>query len=689
MNIKKPISAFSIALSRFYNIHKKLPEKPYRSFGAQKPFKMSFESNKNEPSFKKNETVRLIWHRRDLRLHDNELYHGLHDENDNSIASISLYIFDNQYFEPQTSIAISPSSAAINEKEVKSVWCGPHAAQALIEAVTSLRNDIRAIGGELLVRVGDPLVIVPQIAQEIDATEIAYNEEPGSYENDLSLKIKQICIMKSMQYDYDCNEIEKPMKLISKIGYTLYHPDDLPFSPDEWNRLAHPKQKYKNNKKEKQTQTQTQKKKKRGNKNDIQDKIEHNHYDFYPNYNHLDIVDVSPNRFKGICKVMGDFRKAAKSAAVVRKPLDPPTHIIKPETFDSAQLSEKEGSIPTLEILMRPLLNAAKSNSIFGINEETIYFTIQCAIENRNRKENNFCQNYATEEKKQKLDYYYGEKSAKERLRSFIDEGHASVADRSKADVSNNDSSRLSIHFALGTLSPRAVYWKAHNYTTTRTDKDNSCQWLMSHLEMRDFFLYTTFASNKKMFQQNGIPLNKKQTNSIVWKSPYDGDVEHQELWKRWATGKTQLPMVDAAMLELMSTGYCSNRVRQNVASVLTKDLQIDWRAGAEWFQFLLEDHCVGANYGNWLYFSGVGPDPKQRHFRTVSQLKRYDKKGEYVKKWIPSLRNEELEPTFRPWDFNIQGFDSPIVDPATQYTWQDLKCLQDKNKLFSNESEH
>ena len=124
--------------------------------------------------------------------------------------------------------------------------------------------------------------------------------------------------------------------------------------------------------------------------------------------------------------------------------------------------------------------------------------------------------------------------------------------------------------------------------------------------------------------------------------------------------------------------------MRQNAASVLTKDLQIDWRAGAEWFQFLLEDHCVGANFGNWLYFSGVGPDPKNRHFRTVSQMKRYDEGGAYVRKWLPTLQQiQDREALLRPWDFQIKGFESPIIDPSTQYTWQDAQILKSEGTLF------
>jgi deoxyribodipyrimidine photo-lyase len=221
------------------------------------------------------------------------------------------------------------------------------------------------------------------------------------------------------------------------------------------------------------------------------------------------------------------------------------------------------------------------------------------------------------------------------------------------------------------------VYWKAH-------EAGEDCKWLKSHLEMRDFFLYTAFCAGKRLFRPQGLPLGK-HPREVKWRNPSDDET----YWRRWATGQTHLPLVDAAMKELMLTGYCSNRVRQNSASVLTKDMQIDWRIGAEWFQFLLQDHCVGANYGNWLYFSGVGPDPKNRHFRTVSQSIRYDPKGTYVKKWFPALREvPSIEAIFRPWDFHISGFESPIVDPKTQFTWQDLQRLEEKGKLIQEDDE-
>eukprot|EP00567_Pseudictyota_dubia_P000711 CAMPEP_0197463748 /NCGR_PEP_ID=MMETSP1175-20131217/62660_1 /TAXON_ID=1003142 /ORGANISM="Triceratium dubium, Strain CCMP147" /LENGTH=582 /DNA_ID=CAMNT_0042999589 /DNA_START=137 /DNA_END=1886 /DNA_ORIENTATION=- len=551
---------------------------------------------------------------------DNELYHF--DNVDDKTHSISVFVFDQQYFRPTKSSCRS---------EHKTVWCGPHAAQALIEAVTCLRDSIRSIGGELLVRCGDPCIIVPQIAKDVGATEIVFHEEPGTYERGIVQTLQQ-------HYMFDSS-----VKLCSRVGYTLYHPNDLPFDPNKWDQLAHPKQQ----------QSKKRKKKKQHHPAQIKSR---NGIDF-------DLVDVSPERFRGINRIMGDFRKAARSAAEVRQVLDAPKCLRLPPDFDPANLEGGRGLIPSLEELMSPLSEIVQSstNSILGVDSDAIQFVIQSAIDNRGRDHE--CR---------------GEKAALDRLDSFVDNGHAATADRSRADVSDNDSSRLSVHLSLGTLSPRTAYWKAK-----RIGDEGGCDWIASHLEMRDFFLYTAFANGSRLYGAKGIPVGKKRQQKvqvIQWNSPKDD----ADRWARWATGKTQLPLIDAAMKELMTTGYCSNRVRQNAASVLTKDLRIDWRAGADWFQFLLEDHCVGANFGNWLYFSGVGPDPKNRHFRTVSQMKRYDARAEYVRRWVPGLANvEDAEHALRPWDFGIPGFDSPIVDPRTQYTWQDMQLLESTGKLL------
>ncbi|NBR74141.1 MAG: DASH family cryptochrome, partial [Flavobacteriia bacterium] len=97
----------------------------------------------------------------------------------------------------------------------------------------------------------------------------------------------------------------------------------------------------------------------------------------------------------------------------------------------------------------------------------------------------------------------------------------------------------------------------------------------------------------------------------------------------------TAEPFVNANMLELKHTGWMSNRGRQNVASYFAKELMLDWRMGAAYFESLLIDYDVHNNYGNWLYVSGVGNDPRDRKFNISSQAERYDSDGRFQRRWL------------------------------------------------------
>ena len=110
----------------------------------------------------------------------------------------------------------------------------------------------------------------------------------------------------------------------------------------------------------------------------------------------------------------------------------------------------------------------------------------------------------------------------------------------------------------------------------------------------------------------------------------------NKELINRWINGETNEPFVNANMKELSQTGFMSNRGRQNVANYLTKELKIDWRIGAEYFESLLIDYDVHSNYGNWLYNAGIGNDSMPfRKFSPKLQSERYDPNKEYEKLWL------------------------------------------------------
>lgn len=116
--------------------------------------------------------------------------------------------------------------------------------------------------------------------------------------------------------------------------------------------------------------------------------------------------------------------------------------------------------------------------------------------------------------------------------------------------------------------------------------------------------------------------------------------------------GKTGVPFLDAALREISATGYMSNRMRQNVASYFTVDLYIDWRVGAEFFETLLCDHDVCSNSGNWQYqASGVGLDARaSRQFNPIKQANQYDVGDEYVKTWVPALKDVDSTYVQTPW---------------------------------------
>jgi deoxyribodipyrimidine photo-lyase len=208
-------------------------------------------------------------------------------------------------------------------------------------------------------------------------------------------------------------------------------------------------------------------------------------------------------------------------------------------------------------------------------------------------------------------------------------------------------------------------------------------------MEMRDYFIYESYRNGSKAHRlqpSKKQPQQHKPNIHLEW-YPLSRNLN---AFIHWMNGTTNLPLVDAGMKELVTTGYISNRVRQNVASVLTKDMKLDWRLGAEFFQLCLEDHCPAANYGNWAYFAGMGGDPKNRHFRTISQACRYDPDGVYVRKWIndrfsliDTVREveDDVEIILRPWDF-LNDWSSPIVPPETQLTWQDRERLEKLGKI-------
>ena len=147
----------------------------------------------------------------------------------------------------------------------------------------------------------------------------------------------------------------------------------------------------------------------------------------------------------------------------------------------------------------------------------------------------------------------------------------------------------------------------------------------------------------------------------------YDSEFDNPKL-EAWKQGKTGYPIVDAAMRQLLTTGWMHNRSRMIVASFLIKDLHIEWQVGARWFETWLTDFDPASNSHGWQWTAGCGTDasPYYRVFNPTLQGYKFDPNGDYVRKYVPELRHVEGAEVHEPWkliDGLQNGYPAPILD--------------------------
>lgn len=234
------------------------------------------------------------------------------------------------------------------------------------------------------------------------------------------------------------------------------------------------------------------------------------------------------------------------------------------------------------------------------------------------------------------LSFVGGETAGLERLRYYLWETD-NIKDYKETRnglIGGDYSSKFSPWLAQGCLSPKMIYHELKRYEAER-GANKSTYWLFFELLWRDFFRLMGKKYEENIFLRGGTKMEAPQGLRNNWKH-----------FRPWLEGETGVPFIDANMRELNLTGFMSNRGRQNVASFLVKDLQINWQMGAEYFESMLIDYDVTSNWGNWNYVAGVGSDPREdRYFNIVKQARRYDPKGEYVRLWVPELA--DLPPEF------------------------------------------
>lgn len=217
-----------------------------------------------------------------------------------------------------------------------------------------------------------------------------------------------------------------------------------------------------------------------------------------------------------------------------------------------------------------------------------------------------------------------GQVRGMQRLCSYLFETKAILTYKETRNglLETNDSTKLSPWLANGSLSPMIVFSVLKKFEE-QIQSNDSTYWLYFELLWRDYFKYVSMQSGNLFFHKGGLQKQHVTLNNNF------------KIIEQWINGTTDDDFVNANMIELKTTGWMSNRGRQNVASYFCKELKQDWRIGAAYFESMLVDYDVHSNYGNWLYLAGLGNDPRDRKFNTQLQAQTYDPNYEYRNKWL------------------------------------------------------
>jgi deoxyribodipyrimidine photo-lyase len=231
-----------------------------------------------------------------------------------------------------------------------------------------------------------------------------------------------------------------------------------------------------------------------------------------------------------------------------------------------------------------------------------------------------------------------GEAGAHQRLEDFIDDGLEDYAE-GRDIPAKNSTSRLSPHLRFGEISPFQIWHRVQHGQLSAAAKRNAPKFLRE-VGWREFNWNILFHS-PELPTKNFRP----EFDVFPWSKPSASAL------KAWQTGMTGIPLVDAGMRELWQTGYMHNRVRMVVASLLIKNLLVDWRIGEEWFWDCLVDADEANNPANWQWVAGSGADaaPYFRVFNPELQAEKFDKSREYRRRYIPEL--------------DTDAYPAPIVD--------------------------
>jgi len=233
------------------------------------------------------------------------------------------------------------------------------------------------------------------------------------------------------------------------------------------------------------------------------------------------------------------------------------------------------------------------------------------------------------------------EQGALNRLNAFLDKGLNNYKDGRNEPALDNVS-RLSPYLRHGNISPHTV-WHAAAQAGTAQNIERDRDHFLSELGWREFSYYLLYHFPDLTWKNlqpkfDNFPWETDDTNS---------DVEN------WQKGLTGYPIVDAGMRELYATGSMHNRVRMIVGSFLVKNMLTHWHIGEKWFWDTLVDADLASNSASWQWIAGCGADaaPYFRIFNPLLQSQKFDKDGDYIKKYVPELSKMPAKHIHAPWE--------------------------------------
>lgn len=228
--------------------------------------------------------------------------------------------------------------------------------------------------------------------------------------------------------------------------------------------------------------------------------------------------------------------------------------------------------------------------------------------------------------------WYFSEEEALKRFKKYLKE-NLDVYKKERDYLDREKTSKMSLALSWGLISSRILknlileYYN-YNFENPNNKENEDATHFISELIWREFYKYLFFHYPNLMNQE----FQERFRHRIKWVNQQ----QSKERFIAWIKGETGYPIVDAAMNELAKTGYMHNRARMIVASILTKNLGVDWRAGQEYFRSMLIDLDEASNNGGWQWGASTGADPKPiRIFNPYLQAENYDPNNIYQEKWL------------------------------------------------------